>query len=61
MKIRKLVLGQLGTNTYILGEKNVAVVDPGADAGKIMAFLQKEGLQLDKILVTHGHFDHVGV
>ena len=60
MKIRKLVLGQLGTNTYILGEKNVAVVDPGADAGKIMAFLQKEGLQLDKILVTHGHFDHVG-
>lgn len=60
MKIRKLVLGQLGTNTYILGEKNVAVVDPGANAEKIMAFLQKEGLQLDKILVTHGHFDHVG-
>ena len=35
MKIRKLVLGQLGTNTYILGEKNVAVVDPGANAEKI--------------------------
>ncbi len=60
MKIKKLVLGQLGTNCYVLGEKNVAVVDPGANAEKIVEFLEKESLTLDKILVTHGHFDHVG-
>ncbi len=60
MKIKKLVLGQLGTNCYVLGEKNVAVVDPGANAEKIVEFLEREELKLDKILVTHGHFDHVG-
>ncbi|MBQ8541158.1 MAG: MBL fold metallo-hydrolase [Clostridia bacterium] len=59
MKIRKLVLGQLGTNAYLLGEKRVALVDPAANAKGIVDFLEKEGLVLDKILVTHGHFDHV--
>lgn len=60
MKIQKLVLGQLGTNCYVIGDKKVAVVDPGANAEGIIKFLEKEGLELDKILVTHGHFDHVG-
>ena len=60
MKIRKLVLGQLGTNCYILGEKNVAIVDAEANAERILDYLEKEGLTLDKILITHGHFDHVG-
>lgn len=59
MRIRKLILGQLGTNCYVLGEKNVMVVDPGADADKIVKFLEREGLSAEKILVTHGHFDHV--
>lgn len=59
MRIRKIVLGQLGTNCYILGERNAALVDPGADAEKIAAFLEKENIKIDKILVTHGHFDHV--
>lgn len=60
MKIRTLVLGSLGTNTYILGSKNVAVVDPGANAEGIMNYIKGEELTVDKILVTHGHFDHVG-
>ncbi|MBR5535890.1 MAG: MBL fold metallo-hydrolase [Clostridia bacterium] len=59
MKIRKLILGQLGTNCYVIGDKNVVVVDPGADAEKILEFLGRENMKLDKILVTHGHFDHV--
>ncbi len=60
MEIRKLVLGQLGVNCYVLGSKNVAVVDPGDRAKDILNYLEQEGLVLDKILVTHGHFDHVG-
>lgn len=59
MKIRKLVIGSLGTNCYVIGEKSVALVDPGANAEGIMNYLKKESLVLDKILVTHGHFDHV--
>lgn len=60
MQIRKLVIGQLGTNCYVLGDKNVAIVDPAANAEGIIKYLEKENLTLEAILVTHGHFDHVG-
>lgn len=40
--------------------KRAAVVDPGGDLDRIEAVLQKEGLTLDKVLVTHGHCDHAG-
>lgn len=59
MKIRKLVLGSFGTNCYILGEKKAAVVDPGANADGIINYLKNENIEIEKILVTHGHFDHV--
>jgi len=35
------------------------VVDPG-DAQPVLAFLQRDGLQLEAILVTHHHPDHIG-
>lgn len=59
MKIRKLVLGQLGTNCYVCGDKRVAIVDPGANCEGIINYLEQENLTLEAILVTHGHFDHV--
>lgn len=37
-----------------------AVIDPGGEVDRILAVVQKEGLSLVKILVTHGHIDHVG-
>lgn len=36
------------------------IVDPGGDVARIQAFLDSQGIQLDKILVTHGHLDHAG-
>jgi glyoxylase-like metal-dependent hydrolase (beta-lactamase superfamily II) len=36
------------------------VIDPGGDADRILSVLEKEGLQLNAIINTHGHFDHVG-
>ncbi len=59
MKIRKLVLGALGTNCYVLGDEKVALVDAAANADGIIKYLESENLVLDAILVTHGHFDHV--
>ncbi len=41
------------------GEPRVTVVDPG-DAAPVLAFLQQQQLQLDSILVTHHHRDHIG-
>lgn len=40
--------------------KKAAVVDPGGDLDVILSAVKKEGVELEKILVTHGHMDHVG-
>ena len=40
--------------------KLAAVVDPGGDIERIITEVNKLGLTLDKILLTHGHIDHVG-
>ena len=40
--------------------KQAAVVDPGGDIARILAAVDKQGLTLAKILVTHGHIDHAG-
>lgn len=62
MNIIKLTLGELASNCYILEatEKTAAVIDPGAEAEVIIAELESRGLTLNKILLTHGHFDHMG-
>ena len=40
--------------------QRAAVVDPGGDIPRILAVVEKNGLVLEKILVTHGHIDHAG-
>lgn len=39
---------------------SAAVVDPGGDVVRIQETVTKLGLRLEKILLTHGHIDHVG-
>jgi len=36
------------------------VTDPGGDAGRIVEALTRLGVTVEKILITHGHFDHAG-
>jgi len=51
--------GPLGVNCYILeDEGTAAVIDPGGDAPEIMEALERAELRY--ILLTHGHYDHVG-
>ena len=37
-----------------------ALVDPGGDTERLLAAIEKRGLELEKIFLTHGHLDHVG-
>jgi len=39
---------------------NAAIIDPGGDVEKIISFINDEGLIVEKIVLTHGHLDHVG-
>lgn len=59
MCIKKMVVGILQTNCYILvGERRGIIIDPGEEVDRI---LEEVGdLQVDLILLTHNHFDHVG-
>lgn len=61
MNMQCLVLGQLGVNCYLLTDSGeAAVIDPGAECDKIIQHIEKSGCTLKKILLTHGHFDHIG-
>jgi hydroxyacylglutathione hydrolase len=58
-----LVVGALGVNSFILADADAKVgviVDPGADADKILAVVRAKELTITTVINTHGHFDHVG-
>lgn len=61
MKITTIPLGLYQTNCYILAQGDrCLVIDPGDEPEKVLVFLEKQGLTLEAVLLTHGHFDHVG-
>jgi hydroxyacylglutathione hydrolase len=56
-------VGQIAENTYIFrrdGSDRGLIVDPGDEADKLIAAIDALSIQLDGILLTHTHFDHVG-
>lgn len=57
-----LVTGLLGVNTYIipLGDGDAFVIDAGGNADDIGSFLDSHSLFLRSLVLTHGHFDHMG-
>ena len=61
MKVKVLCVGPIGTNCYILEDeeaKVAAVIDPGEEADKIAQVVKEDGMALEYILLTHGHYDH---
>jgi hydroxyacylglutathione hydrolase len=61
MNIKKVVVGSLQTNCYLLfAEKDMVIVDPGDDAAVILKEVEKIGVNPKFVINTHSHFDHVG-
>ena len=63
LKVHTLPLGAYQTNTYIVHDSEAsscALIDPGYEAGTILDTVSGLGLTVDAVLLTHGHFDHVG-
>jgi glyoxylase-like metal-dependent hydrolase (beta-lactamase superfamily II) len=71
-KIYHIIVGNLATNCWIYpldnvnengqppGFKPCAVIDPGEEGGRIIAFLDQHKFFPAYIILTHGHFDHIG-
>jgi len=62
MEIVRKVLGPIQTNVYYVFDKETkecVIIDPADEAGRIVAYIDKEGLKPTHILLTHGHFDHI--
>ncbi len=63
MIIEKLTVHDFAVNCFIAGcsdSHKGAVIDPGGDADLIVETVQSLGLDINMILLTHGHIDHIG-
>lgn len=62
MQVRCFTVGYPPENSYLLlcGQEQAVLVDPGAQAQKLYEEVQRSGYTLAWILLTHGHYDHIG-
>lgn len=63
MRVGMYTVGPVQENTFLIaadtGDKAV-YVDPGEEAPRLLAELERTGMTLEAILLTHTHFDHIG-
>ena len=63
MDVRSFTVGPFAENTYFVrrdGADKALVVDPGDEAPRLLAAIDELGLDVEAILLTHTHVDHVG-
>jgi hydroxyacylglutathione hydrolase len=61
MEIKRIIVGQLSTNCYLLvDDGQLAIIDPGDETGTIESEISKIGAIPQFIINTHCHFDHIG-
>jgi glyoxylase-like metal-dependent hydrolase (beta-lactamase superfamily II) len=63
MDVRMFTVGPIQENTFLFrrdGSDRALIVDPGDEADRLLAAIDELGVELDGILLTHTHFDHVG-
>ena len=63
LKVEQYVVGPVQTNCYFAVNdetKEMILIDPGANADRLIQIIEEEKLNPVAILLTHGHFDHIG-
>jgi glyoxylase-like metal-dependent hydrolase (beta-lactamase superfamily II) len=63
MYLETFPVGPIQANCVLLGDREVgelAIIDPGEEAARIMARVEASGLEPAMVLHTHGHLDHAG-
>jgi glyoxylase-like metal-dependent hydrolase (beta-lactamase superfamily II) len=64
LTVDSLELGPVATNCYIVradpGASAAVVVDPGAEAHRVLQLLERLRVRVEAVLVTHTHYDHIG-
>lgn len=63
LMVSRFVIGMVGTNCYLVWDeetKEGVVIDPAENGQFILGKCQEAGMTLTAILLTHGHFDHIG-
>ncbi|MDH3347440.1 MAG: MBL fold metallo-hydrolase [Desulfobulbaceae bacterium] len=62
MRIQQVTVGSMGVCCYIVScekTKKAAVIDPGGDEARLLSLIKEDGLDLQYIIATHSHPDHV--
>jgi hydroxyacylglutathione hydrolase len=63
LEVEMLTVGQIAENCFLLrpeGGEKLLIVDPGEEAERILLAIEKTGAEVEAILLTHTHFDHIG-
>jgi glyoxylase-like metal-dependent hydrolase (beta-lactamase superfamily II) len=63
LDVEMLTVGPVAENCFVLrraGAEQALIVDPGEEPDRILATVEGMGAQVEAILITHCHFDHIG-
>jgi hydroxyacylglutathione hydrolase len=63
MDVRTFTVGPVAENCYVArrdGADRGLIVDPGEEPDRILGAVEQLGIEIDAILLTHCHFDHIG-
>ena len=63
MIVETFTVGPLGENAYLVadeGSRTCVLIDPGAEAERLIGAVERSGAALEAIWLTHAHFDHIG-
>ncbi|MCX6344566.1 MAG: MBL fold metallo-hydrolase [Armatimonadetes bacterium] len=64
LEFRNIAVGELQSNCYIIWDddtRKAAIIDPGDEKENIIASVDTLNLEVEYVLLTHGHFDHIFV